>query len=105
MRGGRTFHRKNTRPPRRGWYDYPIKPNERTAKGAHTLARPNYGFEKRQKELAKQKKKEEKRLKKLARSSASGDEPPEADEAAEGVEAGTDTAGGDPGEEAEEGSA
>ncbi len=28
--------------------------------------KPNYGFEKRQRELAKQKKKEEKRLRKLA---------------------------------------
>jgi uncharacterized membrane protein (DUF106 family) len=30
------------------------------------MAKPNYTFEKRQKELAKKKKKEEKRLKKLA---------------------------------------
>ncbi len=34
------------------------------------MARPNYGFEKRQKELAKKKKKEEKRLRKLARKEA-----------------------------------
>jgi hypothetical protein len=31
------------------------------------LAKPNYKFQKRQKDLAKQKKKEEKRLKKAAR--------------------------------------
>jgi hypothetical protein len=36
------------------------------------LAKPNYQFEKRQKELAKKKKKEEKRLRKLAL-----DEPPD----------------------------
>ncbi len=30
------------------------------------MAKPNYGFEKRQKELAKKRKKEEKRLRKLA---------------------------------------
>jgi len=30
------------------------------------LAKPNYGFEKRQKELAKKRKQEEKRLRKLA---------------------------------------
>ena len=34
------------------------------------MAKPNYSFEKRQKELAKKKKKEEKRLKKLEKSSA-----------------------------------
>ena len=33
------------------------------------MAKPNYTFEKRQKELAKKKKKEEKRLKKLAQGS------------------------------------
>ena len=33
------------------------------------MAKPNYTFEKRQKELAKKKKKEEKRLKKLEQSS------------------------------------
>lgn len=32
------------------------------------MAKPNYSFEKRQKELAKKKKKEEKRLKKLEQS-------------------------------------
>lgn len=35
------------------------------------MAKPNYSFEKRQKELAKKKKKEEKRLKKLEKGSAS----------------------------------
>lgn len=34
------------------------------------MAKPNYTFEKRQKELAKKKKKEEKRLKKLDQGSA-----------------------------------
>jgi hypothetical protein len=33
------------------------------------MAKPNYTFEKRQKELAKKKKKEEKRLKKMEQSS------------------------------------
>ena len=33
------------------------------------MAKPNYQFEKRQKELAKKKKKEEKRLRKLAENS------------------------------------
>jgi hypothetical protein len=33
------------------------------------MAKPNYAFEKRQKELAKKKKKEEKRLKKTAENS------------------------------------
>lgn len=33
------------------------------------MAKPNYSFEKRQKELAKKKKKEEKRLKKLEQGS------------------------------------
>jgi len=34
------------------------------------LAKPNYGFEKRQKELAKKRKQEEKRLRKLAEKEA-----------------------------------
>lgn len=42
------------------------------------MARPNFKFEKRQKELAKQKKAEEKRLRRLEkRSGATGDEPAE----------------------------
>ena len=36
-------------------------------KKVDTMAKPNYGFEKRQRELAKQKKKEEKRQHKLER--------------------------------------
>jgi hypothetical protein len=39
-----------------------------------SLAKPNYKFQKRQKDLAKQKKKEEKRLKKAART---GEQPGE----------------------------
>lgn len=51
------------------------------------LARQNYGFEKRQKELARKKKKEEKRLRKLERAP---DQPDDADqdEAPEGVDEG-----------------
>jgi hypothetical protein len=37
------------------------------------MAKPNYSFEKRQKEIAKKKKKEEKRLKKLAQGSEETD--------------------------------
>ena len=42
------------------------------------MAKPNYTFEKRQKELAKKKKKEEKRLKKMNQDSAgtSAEQPP-----------------------------
>ena len=42
------------------------------------MAKPNYNFEKRQKELAKKKKKEEKRLKKMEQSSAepNAEQPP-----------------------------
>lgn len=40
-----------------------------------SLAKPNYKFQKRQKDLAKQKKKEEKRLKKAART---GEQPSDA---------------------------
>jgi hypothetical protein len=40
------------------------------------LAKPNYKFQKRQKDLAKQKKKEEKRLKKAARTET-GEQPGE----------------------------
>ena len=39
------------------------------------VAKPNYSFAKRQRELAKSKKKEEKNQRKLAKSSASGDVP------------------------------
>ena len=41
------------------------------------LAKPNYQFEKRQKELAKKKKKEEKRLRKLAENPAAPAETPQ----------------------------
>jgi hypothetical protein len=37
------------------------------------MAKPNYAFEKRQKDLAKKKKKEDKRLKKLAASKSASD--------------------------------
>jgi hypothetical protein len=46
------------------------------------LARPNHQFEKRQRELAKQKKKEEKRLRKLEK--AAGNEDSEAVATADG---------------------
>jgi len=39
------------------------------------LVKPNYGFEKRQKELAKKAKKEEKRLKKLAQDAPAEEAP------------------------------
>jgi hypothetical protein len=43
--------------------------------GGIALARPNYSYEKRQKELARQKKAEEKRLRKMAkRSETAGEE-------------------------------
>jgi hypothetical protein len=42
------------------------------------MAKPNYSYEKRQKEIAKKKKKEEKRLNKLAKNSAE-DQAPETD--------------------------
>jgi hypothetical protein len=41
------------------------------------MAKPNYRFDKRQRELAKQKKKEEKRLKKEARKAAETPAEPE----------------------------
>lgn len=44
------------------------------------MVKPNYGFEKRQKELAKKAKKEEKRLKKLAQDAPAGETPPAAPE-------------------------
>ena len=47
------------------------------------MAKPNYRFDKRQRELAKQKKKEEKRLKKEARKAAGEPDVPEGDEPAE----------------------
>ena len=44
------------------------------------MAKPNYSFEKRQKEIAKKKKKEEKRLKKMARSTEQDQSPSAGDE-------------------------
>jgi len=52
------------------------------------LAKPNYGFEKRQKELAKKRKQEEKRLRKLAAhatAEAPVNEPPEQSPAATSI--------------------
>ena len=40
------------------------------------MAKPNYAFEKRQKDLAKKKKKEDKRLKKLAAKNENSDQAP-----------------------------
>jgi hypothetical protein len=51
------------------------------------LAKPNYSFEKRQRELAKKKKKEEKEKEKAARKAAGL--PPLADEPEEGDEPGS----------------
>ena len=42
------------------------------------MAKPNYQFEKRQKELAKKKKKEEKRLRKQGENAVPGQETPDA---------------------------
>jgi hypothetical protein len=44
------------------------------------MAKPNYSFEKRQRELAKKKKKEEKLREKAGRKSGPGDESPEGGE-------------------------
>jgi hypothetical protein len=53
------------------------------------LATPNYGYEKRQKELAKKKKKEEKLKHKAERKAGEGDVP--AQEAADMPQQGSDT--------------
>jgi hypothetical protein len=45
-----------------------------TNQEGNTMARPNYQFQKRQKELAKKKKKEEKRQRKLANKAVDADE-------------------------------
>jgi hypothetical protein len=50
------------------------------------LAKPNYQFEKRQRDLAKKKKKEQTRLRKLAGKDQPEDGAPEADAADAGVE-------------------
>jgi hypothetical protein len=44
------------------------------------MAKPNYQFEKRQRDLAKKSKQEEKRRQKLADKAAGGDTPAEADD-------------------------
>jgi hypothetical protein len=59
------------------------------------LAKPNYSFEKRQRELAKKKKKEEKEREKAARKLA-GLPPLEDTEAADAPDADSPTAGGTP---------
>ncbi len=62
---------------------YPPFPPHRTCSapsdptGGRLVAKPNYSFEKRQRELAKKKKKEEKNQRKLAKSDASGAVPAE----------------------------
>ena len=54
--------------------------------------KPNYDFEKRQKDLARQKKKEEKLQKKALRKDAQGNDLPEADTPAESTEPAEDDA-------------
>ncbi len=51
------------------------------------MAKPNYSFEKRQRELAKQKKKAEKEAEKAARKRAAAGTPPSAGDAADGRDA------------------
>lgn len=51
------------------------------------MAKPNYSFEKRQRELAKQKKKAEKDAEKAARKRAAAGSPPTGERAAEGQDA------------------
>lgn len=48
--------------------------NEKTCEGGANLAKPNYQFEKRQKDLAKKKKNEEKRQRKLEKKNAQSGE-------------------------------
>jgi hypothetical protein len=62
------------RPLHRGWRQEP--PAARLTdpyRGASSLPKRNYGFEKRQKELTKQRKKEEKAQRKLDRAKASSE--------------------------------
>jgi hypothetical protein len=54
--------------------------------------KPNYNFEKRQKDLARQKKKEEKLQKKALKKDAQGQDLPENPEASEGLSEGDETA-------------
>lgn len=56
------------------------------------MAKPNYQFEKRQRDLAKKAKQEEKRLAKLAGKTATDDAAPEADEGVAVASATTETA-------------
>ena len=57
-----------------------LYPGKRINYARPVMARPNYSFEKRQRELAKKKKKEEKRQRKAAaQSSQSDDTPPQPD--------------------------
>ena len=51
------------------------------------MAKPNYNFEKRQRDIAKQKKQEEKRQKKLARKADGTDEVSVSDDASNGANA------------------
>jgi len=63
--------------------------------GGSTLAKPNYQFEKRQRDLAKKRKQEEKRLRKLAAKTpeqgAGGEVPAEQPEPPQGGESGSTT--------------
>jgi hypothetical protein len=55
-------------------------------RGEHNLAKPNFGFQKRQKELEKKRKKEEKLKRKLEKNAApAADAPPPAPEGTEPV--------------------
>ena len=64
--------------------EFGLEPPTRDPRRAHTarMAKPNYRFDKRQRELAKQKQREEKRLKKEARKAAESAAEPAADAAA-----------------------
>ncbi len=58
------------------------------------MAKPNYSFEKRQRELAKKKKKEEKLQEKAARKTAGGSTSEPAAEPTEGMAPADNTSGG-----------
>jgi len=55
-------------------------PPSNDRQGGNNLARSNYQFQKRQKELARKKKKEEKRKRKLEKDTPPGEETPEMDQ-------------------------
>lgn len=57
-------------------------------RGGH-LAKPNYQFEKRQRDLAKKRKQEEKRIQKLAAKAAGGSDNADAEPEAEAAESNT----------------